>query len=212
MNEIISERDNEIWVKCKIYCIGTWPDQGNPVSLVAQMVNNLPTIQETQVWSLDQEDPLEKGMATLSSILTWRIPRTEEPGGLQSMWLQRIIHDWATNTHREIPCEEMSCSWDLNDSYQTWKPGRSAFWAEGTDVQIFWEAGCLKFKKSRWIPNVAGVWGEGRGVVGDEVRELCEQLLVWKALEEFQMRNDTTQYPFQKGQWLIWMAGFRAQD
>ena len=57
--------------------------------LVAQMVKNLPTMQEIQVWSLDQEDPLEKEMATHSSILAWRISRTEEPGRLQSMELQR---------------------------------------------------------------------------------------------------------------------------
>ena len=50
-------------------------------------------IQETQVQSLGQEDPLEKGMATHSSILAWRIPRTEEPGGLQSRGLQRVGHD-----------------------------------------------------------------------------------------------------------------------
>ena len=99
MNEIISERDNEIWVKCKIYYIRTWADQGNPVSLVAQMVKNLPTMQETQVRSLDQADPLKKGKATHSTILTWRIPWTEEPGGLQSMWLQRVRHNWATHTH-----------------------------------------------------------------------------------------------------------------
>ena len=67
-------------------------------SLVAQMVKNLPATQETQVWSLGQEDPLEKGMATHSSNLAWRIPRAEEPGGLQSMSLQRVGHDWATNT------------------------------------------------------------------------------------------------------------------
>ena len=54
-------------------------------SLVAQMVKKLPAIQETWVRSLGQEDPLEKEMATHSSILAWRIPRTEEPGGLQSM-------------------------------------------------------------------------------------------------------------------------------
>ena len=53
------------------------------------MVKNLPAMQETRVWSLRQEDPLEKGMATHSSILAWRVPRTEEPGGLQSMRLQR---------------------------------------------------------------------------------------------------------------------------
>ena len=50
-------------------------------------------MQETQVQSLGQEDPLEKGMATHSSILAWRIPQTEEPGGLQSMGLQRVRHD-----------------------------------------------------------------------------------------------------------------------
>ena len=49
------------------------------------MVKNLPAIQETQVQSLGLEDPLEKGMATYSSILAWRIPWTEKPGGLQSM-------------------------------------------------------------------------------------------------------------------------------
>ena len=58
-------------------------------SLVAQMVKNLPAMQETQVQSLDQEDPLEKGMATHSSILAWEIPWTEEPGGLQSMGSQK---------------------------------------------------------------------------------------------------------------------------
>ena len=62
-------------------------------SLVAQMVNNLPIMQETWVQSLDQEDPLEKGMATHSSILAWRIQWMEEPGGLQSMGLQRVRHD-----------------------------------------------------------------------------------------------------------------------
>ena len=57
-------------------------------SLIAQSVKNLPAMQETWVRSLGQEDPLEKEMATHSSILAWRIPGTEEPGGLQSMGLQ----------------------------------------------------------------------------------------------------------------------------
>ena len=62
-------------------------------SLVVQMVKNLPAIQETQVLSLGQEDdPLEKGMATHSSILAWRIPWTVEPGGLQFMGSQRVGH------------------------------------------------------------------------------------------------------------------------
>ena len=50
---------------------------------------------ETRVWSRGQEDPLEEGMATHSSILAWRIPQTEKPGGLQSMGLQRVRHDWS---------------------------------------------------------------------------------------------------------------------
>ena len=57
------------------------------------MVNNLPALQETQVLSLAREDPLEKEMATHSSIIAWRIPRREETGGLQSLGLQRVGHD-----------------------------------------------------------------------------------------------------------------------
>ena len=57
------------------------------------MVKNLPAMQETQVRSLGREDPLEKGTATHSSILAWRIPWTEEPNRLQSMGLQRVGHD-----------------------------------------------------------------------------------------------------------------------
>jgi len=60
---------------------------------VAKMVKNPPPIQETQLQSLGQEDPLEKGMATHSSILVWRIPWTEEPGRLQSMGSQRVGHN-----------------------------------------------------------------------------------------------------------------------
>ena len=60
------------------------------VSLMAQMVKNLPAMQKTQVGSLGREDPLEEEMATYSSILAWKIPWTEEPGRLQSMRLQRV--------------------------------------------------------------------------------------------------------------------------
>ena len=63
------------------------------VSLVVQMVKNLPAMQETQVQSLGQKDPLEKGMTTHSSILAWTVLWTEEPSGLQSMGLQRCGHD-----------------------------------------------------------------------------------------------------------------------
>ena len=68
-------------------------------SLVAQIVKNLPAMQETQIRSLSQEDPLEKGMATHPSILAWRTPWTEEPGWLQSIASQRVRHDW-----RDLAC------------------------------------------------------------------------------------------------------------
>ena len=66
---------------------------------MVQMVKNLPATQETWVQSLGQEDPLEKEMDTHSSILAWRIPWTEKPGGEQSMGSQRVRQDSATNTH-----------------------------------------------------------------------------------------------------------------
>ena len=65
--------------------------------MVAQMVKSLPAVRETQVRSLDQEDPLEKEMATHSSILVRKIPRMEEPGQLQSVGSQRVGHDWTTS-------------------------------------------------------------------------------------------------------------------
>ena len=65
------------------------------------MLKNLPAMHETWVQSLGQEDPLEKEMATHSSILAWRIPWTEEPGGLQSMGSQRVRHNWTFFTEPE---------------------------------------------------------------------------------------------------------------
>ena len=63
---------------------------------MAQLVKNPPEMRETQVRSLGEEDPLEKGMATCSSILAWKIPWTEEPGTLQSMGVTRVRHDLVT--------------------------------------------------------------------------------------------------------------------
>ena len=70
-------------------------------SLVAQKVKNPSAKQDTRVRSLGREDPLEKGRATHSSILAWRIPWTEKPGGLQSIGSQRVRHDGTTNTTGE---------------------------------------------------------------------------------------------------------------
>ena len=69
------------------------PSLAYRASLVAQMLKNLPAMKETWIQFLSQEDPLEKEMAAHYSILAWRIPWTEEPGGLQSIGLQRVGHD-----------------------------------------------------------------------------------------------------------------------
>ena len=81
----------------KIVWVGSHVNSG--ASLVAQMVKNPPAMEGTQVHSSGQEDPLEKRMATHSSILPWCIPWTKEPDGLQFMGLQRVKHNWLTNTH-----------------------------------------------------------------------------------------------------------------
>ena len=79
------------------FCLKLVPIYWLPIldwaSLVAQLVKNLAAMQETWVQSLGWEDPLEKGMATLSNILAWIIPWTEESGRLPSMGLQRVRHD-----------------------------------------------------------------------------------------------------------------------
>ena len=74
----------------------------NGASLVAHTVRNLPAAQETWVQSLGQWDPLEKGVATHSRILAWRVAWTEEPRRLPSMGSQRVGHDWETNTTMHI--------------------------------------------------------------------------------------------------------------
>ena len=95
-------------------------------SLVAQLVKNLPVMWETWVQSLGWEDPLEKEMAAHSSILAWRIPWTEEPGGLQSMGSQRVGHDWVTKTTDNGVCVEcISCS-VLSDSSRPHVPPSSS--------------------------------------------------------------------------------------
>ena len=71
-------------------------------------------MQKTRVWSLGWEDPLEKGMANHSSILAWRIPWIQEPGGLKSVGLQRVRHDWATDTRLALswPWCQIECTRD----------------------------------------------------------------------------------------------------
>ena len=79
-----------------------WPNFYLRASLVAPMVKNLPAMQETHIKSLGWKDPLEKGMATYSSILAWKIPWKQELGELYSMGSQRVGHDWETKTYSQV--------------------------------------------------------------------------------------------------------------
>ena len=79
-------------------------------SLMAQMVKNLPAMRETRFQSLGREDLLEKEMATQFSILAWRIPWTEEPGGLQSVGSERVRHDWSYLAHMHV-CGTLADCW-----------------------------------------------------------------------------------------------------
>ena len=107
-------------------------------------------MQETWVWSLGGENPLEKGMATHSNILAWRIPWTKEPGGLQATGLQRIGHDWAnkqSTSSNKLDCKE---GWALRN----WcfkivvleKPLESPFVLQAYSVQF----SCLVMSNSLW--------------------------------------------------------------
>ena len=87
---------SEFFVHTSIFLYFTCTNDLRQASMVAQSVKNLPSMQRTLFWSLGQEDPLEKKMATHSIILAWRIPRTEKPGGLQFMGSQRVGHDLVT--------------------------------------------------------------------------------------------------------------------
>ena len=94
----------EYWVELPVlYSRDTW--RGQDIQTTTWSFSDgsdgkeLPAIQETRVRSLDWEDPLEKGVTAHPSILAWRIPWTEEPGGLQSMGSQRVGHDSVANTH-----------------------------------------------------------------------------------------------------------------
>ena len=92
--------------------------------MVAQMVKKIPIMQETWVWFLGQEDPLEKGMATHSSILAWRIPWIEEPGGLYSPWDRRVGCNWATFTHTHTHTHIHSCYQHSNQDIKHFHPPR----------------------------------------------------------------------------------------
>ena len=126
-----------------------YPPQYSWASLVAQTVKNLPAMRETWVWSLAWEDPLEEGMATHSSVLAWRSPWTEEPGGLQSMELQRLRHDWVTkhstsqwaHLFKTVECTKIHQEWTLRSALDfAW------LWCISVvkKVPFWWEMGIME--------------------------------------------------------------------
>ena len=112
-------------------------------SLRVQTVKNLPATWNTWVWFLDWEDPLEKEMATHSSILAWEISWTVEPGRLQSMGLQRVGHDWVTK--HTAQCLINSCHLQ-----STWS--RSCCLQVNITLcgNLFLDTGCESVKNSKW--------------------------------------------------------------
>ena len=131
-------------------------------SLVAQMVKNPPAMWETWVWLLGWEDPLEKGMATHSSIFAWRIPWTEEPGGLHSIGWQRVRHDWSDLACTQGPSQlaqlvknPPASARDRRDKGSTPGLGRSP--GEGNDNPL--QYSCLENStdKGTWWAIVHGV-------------------------------------------------------
>ena len=120
-------------------------------SPVAHMVNNLPAMQETWVWSLDQEEPLDKGIATHFSILTWRILWTEEPGGLQSMESQKLDTTERLTLHTSpiigFPVSFIAVLW-LGEGW-----GRKR---QGTSLEVQWLRLCFQCWGCRldpWLGN-----------------------------------------------------------
>ena len=119
-------------------------------SLVAHMVKSPPARQETQVWSLGWEDSLEEEMATYSIILAWKIPWTKESGGLQSMGLQRVGHDWVINTFTDGSSgKESACSAEGWSSV----PGSRRYPGEGNSVFLPGEF----MDRGAWRTTVHGV-------------------------------------------------------
>ena len=129
------------------------------INKMAQLVKNLPAMQQTQIQFLGWENPLEKEMATHSSIFAWRIPWTKESGGLQSMRSQRVRQDWVTNTFTIYifpggsEVKPLPAMWET----QVWSLGQEDSPGEGNGNPI--QYSCLENPMDRgaWWATVDGV-------------------------------------------------------
>ena len=117
-------------------------------SLMAQTVKRLPAMQETRAQSLGREDPLEKEMETHSSTLAWKIPWTEEPGGLESMGSQRVRHDWVTSLTLFWSKAHKSEHWEWNQADRSVSLAHSMFSIDFFCFGLFFYLFFLTFKKT----------------------------------------------------------------
>ena len=113
-----------IFCKFKFWDRFDLTDFNKKLPMVAQMVKRLPAMQDTRVRSLGQEDPLEKEMATHSSILASEIPWTEEAGRLQSMGSQKVGYDWVTSLFFMITCKILGFKEHWSDLGQCFNLGQ----------------------------------------------------------------------------------------
>ena len=139
------------------------------VSLVAQLVKNLPALWETWVWSLGRDDPLEKEMAIHSSILAWRIPWMKESGRLQPMVLQRVRNDWVISLSFYLG----SLFWPLDCRGVNRKGNQSWIFIGRTDAEakapILWPPDAKKQLIGK-DPEAGKDWGqEEKGTTEDEM-------------------------------------------
>ena len=169
--------------------------EGNGTSLVAQMVKRLPTMRETQVQSLGQEDLLEKEMATHSSTRAWKIPGTQEPGRLQSMGLQIIKHVWEGNGN-PIQC---SCLENPRDGGAWWA---AVYGVAQSRTRLKWLSGSSSIHNhmspGNWIP--------GEVVRGAELfpKDEAPNLLPAMALQIFTKFKPGLLIPVFISSWFSW--------
>ena len=128
-------------------------------------------MRETWIRSLGQEKPLEKEMATHSSILAWRIPWTEEPGGLQSTGLQRVRHDWATSLSLELITQFWATPTQASGGFHLFEYGTALNWLPIYSYSLCHRS-CLcpyMFQQVTWgfprlwvlLPDLTSTWEDG---------------------------------------------------
>jgi len=129
--QVSQEASKVVWYS---YLFKNFPQFTWWAPLMVQMVKNLLVMQETWVWSLGGEDSLEEGMQPTPVFLPGESPRTEEPGWLQSMWLQRVKHDWVTKHKHTVNGLSVQWSWSRFFSRR-----------DGILLLFLWSNGCWQF-------------------------------------------------------------------